>query len=103
MSRKTLESQFKTKIAGQLTVLLPYCVLLKNDEQFMPGIPDMLILYQDRWAMLEFKRSAPRRKQDYEPNQEYYLRKFNDMAFASVIYPDNASLVLQELVDWFHA
>ena len=97
MSRKTLESQFKTKIAGQLTVLLPYCVLLKNDEQFMPGIPDMLILYQDRWAMLEFKRSAPRRKQDY------YLRKFNDMAFASVIYPDNASLVLQELVDWFHA
>ena len=69
-------------------------MVLKNDPNYIQGVPDLLVLYNDRWAALECKRSenAPHR-----PNQEYYISKMNDMSFAAFVYPENREDILDEL------
>ena len=44
--------------------------------------------------MLECKRSI---FATYQPNQEYYLDKLDDMSFAMMICPENKNEVLTEL------
>jgi hypothetical protein len=60
----------------------------------MQGIPDLLVLYRNKWAMLEVKgfEDAPE-----EPNQDYYVDLLNNMSFAAFIYPENETEVLNEL------
>lgn len=64
-----LENQFKTNLVRELKERFPGCIVLHIDPNEIQGIPDLLILYRDRWAALEGKRSlnAPHR-----PNQDYY-------------------------------
>lgn len=96
------ESAFQKRIIAKLKQRfgLDGCMILKNDADYKPGIPDLLILYGDRWAMLEVKRSetAPHR-----PNQDYYVDKLNDMSFAAFIYPENEEEVLDELEQAFQS
>jgi hypothetical protein len=74
--------------------MLPGSMVLRNDANLRQGIPDLLVLYMDRWAMLEVKRSED---EPYRPNQEYYLDMFGQMSFASTIYPQNEDDVLHAL------
>ena len=67
---------------------------MKNDSSYIQGIPDLLILYNDKWAALEVKKS---RTASHRPNQEYYVDKMDDMSFARFIYPENKEVVLDEL------
>lgn len=67
---------------------------MKNDSAYIQGIPDLLILYNDKWAALEVKKS---RAASHRPNQEYYVDKMDDMSFARFIYPENKEVVLDEL------
>lgn len=89
-----LERKFQSKVISELKELFPGCVILKNDANYLQGIPDILILYEDRWAMLETKKSAKEHKQ---PNQEYYVDKLNRMSFSKFIYPENKEEVFYEL------
>ena len=89
-----LENQYKSDLDNRLREMYPGLVILKNDANFLQGVPDRLLLHGDRWAMLEGKRSA---KATRQPNQEYYVDRFNDMSFASFIYPENEEDVLNEL------
>ena len=88
------ENKFQADLIKELREMLPGCIILKNDANYLQGIPDLLILYRKRWAFLECKDSATARKQ---PNQEYYVNLLNEMSFARFIFPENKEEVLDEL------
>ncbi|ALY09061.1 VRR-Nuc domain protein [Arthrobacter phage Gordon] len=89
-----LESNFKSDTLQDIRDLLPGCEILHNDANYIQGIPDTLILYRSRYAMLEWKRHSTAAKQ---VNQDYYVDKFNDWSYASFIDPENKEAVLNEL------
>lgn len=87
-----LESGFQDKLKEELKKLFPGCMIFKMDQ--IQGIPDLLILYKDKWASLENKKSAKAKRQ---PNQEYYVDLMNKMSFSRFICPENKDEVLEEL------
>jgi hypothetical protein len=89
-----LESAFQNRVIKKLKKLFPGCVVLKNDSGYLQGVPDLTILYEDRWVMLEVKVSADAPEQ---PNQRHHIEKLNSMSFAAFIYPENEQEVLDEL------
>lgn len=93
MSRSSrLESGFQDRLIKNLKENFPGCMVFKMDQ--IQGIPDLLILYRDKWASLECKRSADAKRQ---PNQEYYVEKMNEMSFSRFVSPENKEEVLDEL------
>ena len=92
------ESTFQAKLIRDLKTLFPGCVVLKNDPNYIQGFPDLLVLYNDRWAALECKRSSSASKR---PNQEYYVGQMNKMSFSRFICPENKEDVLNELQQSF--
>lgn len=95
-----LESGFQDRLISDLKSMFPGCMITKLDSSYIQGIPDLLILYKDKWAVLECKKNANARKQ---PNQDYYVDKMNDMSFAAFIYPENKEEVLYGLQRSFEA
>lgn len=93
-----LESAFQSRLIKELKELFPDCIVMKNDPTYIQGIPDLLILYRNRWAALECKKTARASRQ---ANQEYYVEKMDAMSFASFIHPDNKNIVLDELYLYF--
>lgn len=97
MARSTrLESGFQDKLMKELKERFPGCLTFKMDQ--VQGIPDVLVLYGDKWASLECKKSANAKKQ---PNQEYYVGLMNEMSFSRFIYPENKEEILDELCKAF--
>ena len=88
------ESTFQKNLIKDIYKRFPGCIILKNDPTYKQGIPDLLILYNNRWAMLECKKSQ---KTNYRPNQELYLKKLSYMSFAKMICPENKEEVLNEM------
>lgn len=93
-----LESQFQSRLIRELKRRFPGCMVIKTDPTYIQGLPDLLILYRDRWAALECKRSSNAHRQ---PNQTYYLERMDDMSFARFIYPENKEEILDELEQAF--
>ena len=89
-----LENKFQANLIKKIKKLYPDCFVMKNDSSYMQGVPDLLILYKDKWATLECKKSANAR---HQPNQDYYVDKMNEMSFSRFIYPENEQEVLDEL------
>lgn len=67
---------------------------MKNDASYIQGIPDLIVLYKNKWATLECKRSATASKR---PNQEYYVERMDEMSFSRFICPENKEEVLDDL------
>ena len=88
------ESKFQSQLIKKLKNMFPGCVIMKNDCAYSPGIPDLTILYKNRWAMLEVKASGKAKEQ---PNQQYYIEQLDDLSFAAFIFPENENEVLNEL------
>jgi hypothetical protein len=93
------ESKFQSQLIRDLKKRFPGCLILKNDPDYIQGIPDLLILFNHRWAALECKRSEKATKR---PNQEYYVEKMKKMSYAAFIYPENKAQIIQELCIVFH-
>lgn len=89
-----LERDYQPKLKKKLESLFPGCLILKNDSSYLPGIPDLVIFFNDRWAMLEVKAHAGATVQ---PRQEYYVNLANSMSFCDFIYPENEAEVLYAL------
>lgn len=92
------ERVYQARLIRKLKRMFPGCVVMKNDSQYIQGILDLTILFQDRWALLEVKASvdAPER-----PNQRHYQKVLDDMSFAAFIYPENEKEVLLALQEAF--
>ena len=90
------EGKFQDKLRDELKEMFPGCFVTKMDSK--QGIPDILVLYGKHWALLECKRSA---NAPHQPNQDYYVDKFDDMSFSRFIYPENKEEVLYELQQSF--
>lgn len=88
------ENVFQGKLIKELKDRFPGCVVIKNDPNYIQGIPDLLILYNNKWAALECKKD---KYSKHRPNQDYYVSKMNDMSYASFVYPENKETVLYEL------
>lgn len=88
------ERQYQAQLIQKLYVMFPGCTVIKQDAGRIQGIPDLVILYLDRWAMLEVKMEAESIQQ---PNQDWYIRHYNAQSFAAFIYPGNELEVLSEL------
>lgn len=88
------ESQFQAQFIAKLRRLYPGCMILKNDPNYLQGVPDLLMLWQSNWAAFECKVHGAARVQ---ANQEYYINLMNEMSFAAFVYPENEESVLYEL------
>jgi hypothetical protein len=88
------EGAYQTKLIKKLGVLFPGCMILKNDSGYLQGVPDLIILFGDRWAMLEVKADED---SPLQPNQDYYVEMLNEMSFAAFIYPSNEREILRAL------
>jgi hypothetical protein len=89
------ENIYQRSLIKRLKEEIPGCIILKNDPNYIQGIPDLLLLVGDRWFALEVKRSvnAPHR-----PNQDYYIDRMNEMSAAYYVYPENEDEVIDEIL-----
>ena len=93
-----LESGFQSKLIKELKIIFEGAIVTKLDSSHIQGIPDLLVLYKNKWATLECKRTSRAKKR---PNQEYYVGKMNEMSFSRFISPENQKEVLNELKVFF--
>ena len=93
-----LENRFKTKLIKEIKELFPGCIVTHLDPNEIQGIPDLLILYRDRWAVLEGKKNE---SASVRPNQKYYVDLMDSMSFAAFIYPENKDYVMGSLYSHF--
>ena len=93
-----LERNFQSALIKELKTLFKGCIVMKLDSSYIQGIPDLLVLYKNKWATLECKKNAGAKKQ---PNQEYYVGLMNEMSFSRFISPENKEEVLNELQQTF--
>ena len=95
-----LENKFQSGLKKELKERFPGCIVTKLDSGDIQGIPDLLVLYEDKWATLECKKNANAKRQ---PNQEYYVGRMNEMSFSRFICPENKEEVLHDLQQSFEA
>lgn len=89
-----LEGKFKTQLIREIESELPGCLIIHPNPNVCQGIPDLIILFGDKWAALEGKKCAT---SSHRPNQDYYISVMNRMSYASFVYPENKEVVLDEL------
>ncbi len=88
------ESKFQKDLITEIQETFPGSIVLKNDPNYIQGIPDLTILYKDKWAALECKRS---KNAKHQPNQDYYISQMGEMSYASFVCPENKDVVMDEL------
>lgn len=93
------ENKFQSNLIKEIKDRFPGCIVMKNDSSYIQGIPDLLVLHGERWAALECKQNANAKRR---PNQDYYVKKMDEMSYASFIYPENKEAVLSDIHEHFH-
>lgn len=95
-----LENKFQANLIREIKNRFPGCIVMKNDSSYIQGIPDLLVLHNDKWAALECKKSC---KASKRPNQEYFVNKMDGMSFARFVCPENREEVLNDLQSTFQS
>lgn len=99
MKRKN-ENAFQKELIKEIRSRWKGIDILKNDANYMQGVPDLSLFYNNKWAMLEVKRSQD---ETHQPNQDYYVEHFDKMSFARFIFPENKEDVLDAMGEFFKA
>lgn len=94
------ENRFQHGLIKEIKTRFKGCFVMKTDANYIPGFPDLLILYKNKWAALECKRSLTA---SHRPNQDYYISKLNSMSFASFVCPENKEEVLNAMEKAFES
>jgi len=92
------ETKYQTELIKKLKKMFPGCEIIRGDSGYQQGLPDLFILYGSYWASLEVKLGP---KVNVQPNQDYYIQKFDNMSFGAYIYPENEEEVLGALQQAF--
>lgn len=92
------ERDYQKGLVKRLKDRFPGCYVIKNDAQLKQGIPDLLVLFKDKWVALEVKKS---KDASHRPNQDYHVERMNDMSYASFIFPENEEQVFKEMEEVF--
>lgn len=93
-----LERNWQAGFIEDIRAALPGCYIIKTSANYIQGFPDLLVLYKNRWAALECKRSNNAAKQ---VNQEYYVGQLNDLSFSAFVSYQNQEEILHELQQAF--
>ena len=91
-----LEKDFQRELIDDLKDLFPGALIYKNEGK--QGLPDLTVLYETPWALLECKQSKAAKHQS---NQDYYVEKADQMSFSRFVYPENKQEVLHDLQQAF--
>lgn len=89
------ENIYQRAFIKRLKKEFPGSIILKNDPNYIQGIPDLLLLVGERWFALEVKRSS---SAPHQPNQDYYVNRMNEMSAAYYVYPENEDEVIDEIL-----
>lgn len=89
-----LESSFQSGLIKDIEKQNPGCVVMKTNPNQVQGVPDLLVLYKDKWAALECKKEKDAARQ---PNQPYYVELMDHWSFARFVHPGNKEEVLYDL------
>ena len=95
-----LENKFKTNLIKEIEKRFPGSYVFHLDPTERQGVPDLLILYKNKWAALEGKKN---KNASHRPNQDYYVKTMNEMSYAAFIYPENKEDVLNEIQQAFES
>lgn len=98
MPKAKLERDFQKKLIQEIEERFPGAIVKK--VEIAQGFPDLLILFGNRWAMLECKRSS---NAPHQPNQDHYVDLLNGMSFSRFIFPENKEEVIHELEQTFRS
>lgn len=92
------ESKYQAGLIKRIKDRFEGSIVLKNDANYIQGIPDLLVLHKNNWAALECKKEE---KSSKRCNQPYYISKMNEMSYASFISPENEEEVLDAMEQAF--
>ena len=94
MERIMRENSYQAGLIKRIEVRFEGSVCIKNDANLRQGIPDLTVLWGRTWFVLESKayKGAPS-----QPNQAWYIDRFNEMCFAAVICPENEEDIFREI------
>ena len=96
------EGDYQKDVIDRIKEALPGAIVMKNDSSYIQGIPDLTVIYGDKYAMLEVKKSQHDYLYNQQPNQEDYIQQFHDWgAFSYFIYPEVDDVVFKELIGYF--
>ena len=85
------EGKFQTWFREQLEFCFPGCLVVKLDTRYATGVPDLIMLWENKWATFEMKDGPNAKRQ---PLQDHYVEKMNDMSFSAFVHPENFEEVL---------
>ena len=88
------ENAYQAHLKKRLLNEFPGSIVLKNDPNYLQGVPDLIVLYNKTWACLEVKVEA---HASHQPNQDYYVELMDKMSFAAFIFPENEEDVFDAL------
>lgn len=92
------EAVIQSAFMKRLEEIFPEMLWLKVDSTNRPGWPDVIFFVGHRYGVLEFKAERGSHRQ---PNQDYWVDRFNTMSYGRFVYPENVGEALDEILQTF--